>query len=350
MRGLSTNVSRQARETRGTMSQARRIVSWITLVAAAYLIVVPFALSLFSRTADAEKLSDYYRPVMSERGLDNFRHNLAIVNTGGTELYGKFLPTLQQQLGLEEAQFDAFVADGFPHVANFLKRAPEVVKYLNPATKKVLAQQDNFHDADQFPLANLDVRVGPWALFLLGLVLLALGLWIRSGISVLPIVAVAVIGFGLLVGPAVLGWFHQTDAAEEVAQAARGPFSTAVSNATVDDTYKFDAAFKEMRLSMFPAIGRQLGKSPTEMDAYLHTTFPATMRFLDTWDESIYEGAHDLSLSQIRFKDEFHNADSTPYQALPWIFMLPGAVLLGAGAYALVARRRAPDRASRAAR
>jgi len=76
------------------------------------------------------------------------------------------------------------------------------------------------------------------------------------------------------------------------------------------------------------------------MDTYLHTSFPATMKFLDKWDASIYKGAVNLALSQTRFRDEFHNADATAYRALPWIFMTPGAILLLGGGYALWIERK----------
>jgi len=322
------------------MGRARRIVFLITLAAGLYVVAVPFALSLFSRTSDAETLSDYYRPLISDDGIRYQRTNLGIVNAAGDELYTVTLPRLQAELGMDEAQFNAYVADNFPHVAAFLKRAPEVVAYLNPALKQVLAQGDNFEDADQFPVANLDARVGPWSLLALGLGLLVLAVLIRVGTSSLPIIAVFVVGVGLVVGPAVLGWFHQTEAAEQVAEVARGPFTPELANTTVDDTYKFDAAITEMREAMFPGIGRQLGMSEAELDAFLHENFPDTMRFLDAWVDNIHEGSRSLSLSQIRFMDEFHNADATPYEALPWVFMIPGAALLAAGAYGLLARRR----------
>jgi hypothetical protein len=145
-------------------------------------------------------------------------------------------------------------------------------------------------------------------------------------------VAVTVVGVGLLAGPLVLGWFHETDAAEKVAQAARPPFSPAVANTVVDNIFTIDAAFTEMRQAMFPAIGQRLGLSASEMDSYLHTNFPATTKFLDEWNAQMFKGAHDLSLSQVEFMDEFHNADATPYRALPWLVMAPGVVLLIAGA------------------
>jgi hypothetical protein len=323
------------------MSRARRIVFVITLAVGIYLAVVPFALSLFSRTADAEKLSDYYRPLMSEQGLAIQRTNLALVNKAGVEFFTVTLPELREQLQMDQTQFDAYVAESFPHVAAFVQRAPMVVQYLNPALRAVIAQGANFHDADQFPFENLDVRVGPWSLLALGLGLVVVAVFIRVGTSWIPLAIVTVIGFGLVVGPPVLGWFGQTEAAEQVAVVARGPFTTTLANTTVKDTFAFDAAITEMQESMFPAIGRQLGMSDAQLDAYLHERFPDSMRFLDRWGDDIYPRARRLSLSQLRFMDEFHNADATPYEALPWIFMIPGAFLLGAGAYGLLGRESA---------
>jgi hypothetical protein len=320
------------------MRLSRRSLSVVTLSVAAYVVALPFALSLFSRTSDAEKLNDFYRPLMSEQGIDHFRANLGIVNDGGSEMYALTLPRLQRDLGMNEAQLNDYVTQNFPHVAAFLQRSPEMVNYLNPATEAVLAQKDNFHDADQFPIANVPMNLGPWALLLSGLALAVVAIFIRSHASRLPIVVASATGAGLLVGPLLLGWFHQTDAAEKVAQAARPPFSPAVANTVVDDIYKIDAAFKEMRLGLFPAIGRQLGKSSTEMDTYLHTNFPKTMHFLDEWDAQLYQSAHELSLSQIQYMDEFHNADAIPYRALPWFVMAPGALLLTAAGVALARR------------
>ena len=196
-----------------------------TLVAAVYLVITPFALSLFSRTTDAEQLSDYYRPLFSDHGVAQFRLGLKIVGAGGDELYGKLLPQLQHDLGMSETELNAFVAQNFPHVAAFLKRAPQVLKYLKPASAKVLAQQENFKPADDFPFENLPVSIGPWALLALGLGLGGVALVIRRGNARWPVIIVSVIGLGLVTGPAILGWFHATDAAEQIAESARGPFT-----------------------------------------------------------------------------------------------------------------------------
>ena len=88
--------------------------------------------------------------------------------------------------------------------------------------------------------------------------------------------------------------------------------------------------------------------SDAAFGTYLHTNYPALMKFLDKWDASIYKGARALSLSQVQYTDEFHNADATPYRALPWLFIAPGVVLLVGAGYGFavgVVARHTVDRA-----
>ena len=80
------------------------------------------------------------------------------------------------------------------------------------------------------------------------------------------------------------------------------------------------------------------------MHTYLYANFPAVMKFLDTWDKTTYRKALPLALSQTRFRDEFNNADATPYQALPWIFMAPGSDLAARRRLRAVGRSEAQGR------
>ena len=320
------------------MTRTRRTAA-ACVISGLYLIMLPFALSLFSRTSDAEKLNDFYRPLMSDAGIRQFGTNLKIVNDAAAELPAVVLPTLERELGLDESRLNTFIGQDYPHVAGFLVGTPKLLPLLNPATEAVLAQRDNFRDADQFPFRNMPMNLAPYGVLAAGIALTGagLGLFRRGGRgSSLSVIAV---GAALVLGPLALGWFHQTAAAEKVAEAARAPFSPEVANTVVDNIYGIDAAFVEMRQAMFPAIAQRLGLSATQMDAYVHASFPATMRLLDGWDQQLHTAARDLSSSQIRYMDEFHNADATPYRALPWLVMAPGAILIAGAGIGLRRRR-----------
>jgi hypothetical protein len=314
------------------------MASILTVLVGVYFLVLPFALSLFTRTSDAQELNDYYRSLMSDQGIRQFGTNLQIVDDAAGELPAVVLPELAHDLGMSPTQLDAYVAQNYPHVSAFITGTPKLLPLLNPATKAVLAQRKNFHDADRFPVANVPVNYGPYALLVGGALLVGVGVLLWRDRNSFPCLVVLAIGVGMVVGPVALGWFHETAAAEKVAEAARPPFSAAVGNTVVDNIYGIDAAFVEMRQAMFPSIARHLGLTSAQMDSTLHTDFPATMRLLDAWDRQMHQAARELSLSQLRYADEFHNADATPYRALPWLVIAPGLVLVVAAAIGL--RRR----------
>ena len=281
----------------------RRVVAVALVAVGAYLLVLPFALSLFTRTAHAEKLADRYRAFATDEGLAQFAEHTDIVVRGGRQLLDEVLPTVDD--------------DGFPNVAVYRERAPEVFAYLEPAVAAVAAQADNVSEADDFPAPGVPVTVGPWALLGAGLVLIGVGLTRRPAGTVVALVA----GVGLAAGPFVLGWPSKVAAAAGVAEAARGAFTPEVARATTADTYMIDAAVVELHQLL----------ADVDLD-----DFPDAAAFLAAWDAELSPNAHDISQSQIQFMDEFHDADATPYRALPWLVVVPGVVLLGAAVAARV--------------
>src|SRR3954468_9207180 len=90
------------------MGRTRHAASIAILLVGVYVLVLPFALSLFSRTRDADTLDQYYRPLLSAPGIDHFRPSLPIVDPGGAELNTVVLPQLKQTLGMNDSQFDTF--------------------------------------------------------------------------------------------------------------------------------------------------------------------------------------------------------------------------------------------------
>jgi hypothetical protein len=306
----------------------------------AYLIVTPFALSLFSRTRDAEHLADRYRSFASERGLLQFSTNTTEVVDGGQELLGEGFPSFAHDLGMSNAEFAAYVDAHYPAIAVYRHRAPEVFGYVTPAVRQTASQARNVSDADDFPVPGVPVTVGPWALLFGGLALMAAGVWMLAGGRQVATAVTVAVAIALVIAPLVLRWPHETAAAEEAARAARIAFTPAVARATVSDTYLTDAAVLEVNEALVPAVGRQLGLTRTEMEAKLARELPTASQFLHDWPRTLSPAGHDLSLSQIRYMDEFHDADATPYRALPWLFVVPGAlVLVGLSAVSLVERR-----------
>src|SRR5450755_2927209 len=184
----------------GGVSTARRMASILTVLVGVYFLVLPFALSLFTRTSDAQELNDYYRSLMSDQGIRQFGTNLQIVDDAAGELPAVVLPELAHDLGMSPTQLDAYVAQNYPHVSAFITGTPKLLPLLNPATKAVLAQRKNFHDADRFPVANVPVNYGPYALLVGGALLVGVGVLLWRDRNSFPCLVVLAIGVGMVVG------------------------------------------------------------------------------------------------------------------------------------------------------
>ena len=314
------------------MARWRKGTAIVTIGVGLYIATLPFALSLFSRTRDAELISDRLQTLTNGAGLDQFEANLETLTGGGSELFATVIPRLEHDLHLTDAEFKSLVAQNYPHIALFLEHAPDVLAAVEPASRAVIAQRENIKAANSFPVASVPVTVGPWALLALGVGLMGAGVAMLMSPRVGPSVLVAVVGLGLVIGPLVLDWPHKTTAAEEVAKAARSPFSPATANYVVTEVNTLDAAIVEIRVALLPNIARQLNMNSDQMAQYLTTNFPAFSHLLDRWQNGMGASAHTRALQQIEFGDEFRNADATPYRALPYLVIAPGVVLLAGAA------------------
>jgi hypothetical protein len=322
------------------MARWRKGTAIVTIGVGLYLASLPFALSLFSRTRDAELIRDQLQTLTSDAGLDQFQANLDTLTGGGSELFATVIPRLEQDLHLTDAEFKSFVAQNYPHVALFLEHAPDVLAAVEPASRAVLAQRSNIKAANSFPVASIPVTAGPWALLALGVGLIGAGVGVLLSERVVPTALVALAGLGLVVGPLVLDWPHKTSAAAEVAQAARSPFSPTTANYVVTEVNTLDAAILEIRMALLPSIGRQLDMNSDQLTQYLGSNFPAFTHLLDRWQNGMGASAHKRALQQIEFSDEFRNANATPYRALPYLVIAPGLLLLAACSTSLAYTRR----------
>src|SRR3954463_16498741 len=94
------------------------VATGLTLIGFALLEHVP------SRSSDAERISDHYRPLMSASGLAELHTGFDAVKSAGAELGGAALPRLQKRLGMDQQQFDAYVHQQLPGIAAFDANAP----------------------------------------------------------------------------------------------------------------------------------------------------------------------------------------------------------------------------------
>ena len=319
----------------------RRIVAGTAVLAGLSLVVFTFGWQLFGRSSDAEEISDHYRSLMSPQGLRDLRTGFEEVKAGGTELAGSALPELQQSMGLDDAAFASYLDAQMRGVRAFADAAPTVVGIVDPVIATMEAASDDYREADAIPIEQLPLSSAPYLFLAVAVVLIAGGVvgWRRPG--PIPMAALAIVGAALVAVPLAIRIPEKVDAAERVSVVGRIGLAPATGERAVAATQLFDGAAADISTALPVAFARAMGISEADAASHVAQRFPAMTAFAEHWP-ALSGPSHELSDSQVALSETFANADGIPLGAVPWLFLVPGA-LLAVGAAASLARDRSRE-------
>jgi len=315
----------------------RKIAAVLSIVVGFGLIGFTIVEDVFTRSDDAQRIADHYRGLMSADGLRDLSHGFAAVQAAGGELGTKALPQLQRSLGMNDAQFAAYVAREMPKIAQFDAQAPGIVKLVGPVIAQMQAERADYARADAIPTDFLPLSSAPWLIVGIGGVLVAVGVFalVRPGRT--ASVVLTVVGLAIVVAPLVLGIPGKVDAAVRVTAIGRVGLAPATAEKAVGATKLFDGMVHDVQSRLEPALVPTLQGGEEFARA-----FPTLAAFADEWVRSTSAKSHALSDSQVALGPTFANADRIPLEPIPWMFIVPGAVIaVLAGATLLPSRRRA---------
>jgi len=316
----------------------RRIVAGTAVLAGLTLVVFTFGWQLFGRSADAEEISDRYRTLMSPQGLHDLRTGFEMVKAGGTELSTATLPELQQTLGMDDAQFATYVDAQMKGTKAFADAAPTVVGIVDPVIGTMEAARGDYHEADEIPISQLPLSSAPYLFLAVGAVLIAGGVLVWRHPGQKPMALLAIAGAALVVVPLAIRIPEKIDAAERVSVVGRVGLAPATGERAVAATQLFDGAAADISTALPAAFARARGTSEADAEAYLAQRFPAVTRFAEQWP-ALSGPSHELSDSQVALSGTFAGADQIPLGAVPWLFLVPGALLAVGAATALLRDR-----------
>jgi hypothetical protein len=148
----------------------------------------------------------------------------------------------------------------------------------------------------------------------------------------------AIVGAALVVVPLAIELPDKIDAAERVSVVGRVGLDPATGERAVTATRLFDGAAADLSTALPVAYARATGTTVEQAQARIAERFPAVTRFVDAWP-ALSGPSHELSDSQVALAGTFHDADQIPLGAVPWLFLVPGALLAAGAASALLVDR-----------
>jgi hypothetical protein len=209
-----------------------------------------------------------------------------------------------------------------------MKEIPAAAAFVGPVIPQLVGAHDDFVSVDSLPGLGLPLTAIPWLLIGVGAVFLAVGVLLlaRPAGGVLPLAAVLVLGLGMVIVPFAFSLPSKADDAGNIAAVGRVALSEQAATKALAATKVIDSTVTQTRSTLLPAMARSLGLSLARLDAILRHDFPAVPRGLQQWD-SIRPGAYHLTQIQGASVADNRKMNDTPFHALPWIIIVPGALL-----------------------
>jgi hypothetical protein len=316
-----------------------RAVAVLALVLGVALIVLSLSLSLFERTAGAERTTDRFRALMSPAGLVDLRNDFETVRSAGLQFRDRTIPDFARALGLSPPEMDRFVRTNFPAVHAGVASFPATFAFVDPNIDRLEVRSDEFSNLDAIPTDWLPLHAAAWLLFGLGVALVAVGAFglFRPGRVTTGLCAA--LGVVMVVLPLALGIPGKAEDARDVGDIAKGGLSQAGATQADQINDGLEAMVGEIRTKMLPALSTRLNVTPEQLNRQLARDYPAVAKFLGMFDQLLPE-ARGLAARQQASVDDFAKADKTPIKAIPWLLIVPGAVLALVAVIALVAGTR----------
>lgn len=317
----------------------RRTLGWLAATAGVFLLAVPFALSLFGRTAAGERVTDNFRPLFEPANVKQTRSGFNVLVAAGVDLNEKALPGIAQALSMSPPQLSAFLQQNFPDVATGAQQLPAITKGFDGLLTKVEANEKNFHSADMIPISALPITSVPWIYIGIGTAfIVAGGLTIRgaNGRRRAGLVAVAAISAIAILLPVGASFFSKVDAAD----ALTTDLATSMSPAGVQQFRSglgvVERMANELSGKLLPALSKTMAITPEQLNQFLAKNFPDLAAGVAQLP-ALLDKFNGIVTTMERSVADFKKTSEIPFPVLPWLMFVPGVVIaLGAAASLLV--------------
>jgi len=287
------------------------------------LALAPVALQMFSRAPGGGDMIDEFRPYMTEASISSYQDHLAGIGDAHAEIRVSVLPALGDGLGLS----DADVAERFPPFVAFVDEWPAIAADMGGMLRVMEDGIPNYEAVDALP----PFALFPWFFVAPGLLIavLAAAALVASGRARATrglLVALAVMGLGVVAAPAIFQMFTRAPKGAEMIDDFR-PYMTDAKLESIQGYFVTIAAGEgNLRTAVLPAAPVEPG--------------PGVARFVADWPEIFRDFAPMIATMQGNIEN-YQGVDALPsFDLFPWFFVVPGALVAACAVGARPRRRR----------
>lgn len=267
--------SEAAASNRARPGVVQKACAALTVLVGLTFIAMTLIVNLFSVGPAFERLTDGFRPVMTQQSVAVARADIGQLAAAGNELQTALLPALAAQLKMTPAQLNTMLSAQYPSFALGLKSIPQVVPGFNGLITTIDQQRPYFASADAIPTNNLPATTLPWGLLAAGVLAAGLGIymWFAPRIGA---VAAVVLGAVLVAGPLMLSLPQKASNADRLNANLKPVYTQTLITQSNASLATLSAMGTQMQTQMLPALATQMKATPAQFQALLAQNFPAT--------------------------------------------------------------------------
>jgi hypothetical protein len=291
------------------------------------LIALALVPGLFSVAPKFNELTTNFKPEMKTATLAELRADLNSLGAADQAFSTQAVPTLATALGTTPAQLSATLATQFPATSTGLQAVPTLAAQFNHVLTALTDEQANFNQADSIPTASIAPTVIPWVLVVIGVLLVACGVftrrWWRVGVAV-------VIGALMVATPLALSLPGKATAADSM-NTQLSPLFTAKTVASSEQSLStMEAMSTQLTGQMLPALAQMLNMQPAQFNTYLAANFPALASGLSTLPQSMAQFKALVTAFGNSLTD-YNDIKSTQFTPIVWTILATGGFVLLVG-------------------
>ena len=315
----------------------QKVLAALTALIGLAFIVTTLVANLFSVGPAFERLTDGFRPIMTQQSISSARSDVAQLGAAGNELQTQILPAMATQLKMSPAELNGMMGSQFPAVTAGMKALPAVVPSFDGLLTTLNAQRPYFTSADAIPTTNLPATTVPWALFVAGVVLVGLGVYMWFVPRLGAMIAV-VLGAVLVAVPLILSMPQKAADADQLNSNLKPVYTQSLITQSDAALTTLGAMGTQMQTQMMPALTTQLKMTPAQLQAFF-AQFPDTSGALQNMPATMQKFQGLVGTFRTHLSD-YNTLKPVEFLPIVWVMIGGGIALLLVGATGVWVTRR----------
>lgn len=157
---------------RTTLSRATLVVSVVTGLV---FVGAPWVLSVPAKASAVDDLTAAFDQVFTDEGAASIRADFTVIEKMADQLQTQTVPALMQGLKMDPTQFQAFMVENFPAVADGMAQLDDILPRFAGLVTGIDQNVGNFQQAASIPTAEHATTTLTWWFVLPGIALIILG-------------------------------------------------------------------------------------------------------------------------------------------------------------------------------